>query len=169
LRPHFHRRPAAGAAALRRAHDPARACRLPSQAPLIPKPKNTVIKKPTPKVVAENIAWLKANKAKIPRYNAWGDDNWAKIEAELEVLEQDLSEEEIDNRSHFEDEDDADAEDDSKDWTFVQRESAQFTRQWLDGDEDIPPSENWSGLVGKPVPRAISAAPLVKPKKKARK
>lgn len=92
--------------------------------------------------IDEQIKWLEENKRKIQRRNVFGEDNWAKLDAELTVLKEQLTEEDVWDRSAGEGE-----EDDSKEWDFVTGEAARDAAMWLAGDTDDSPSENWSVLV----------------------
>lgn len=92
--------------------------------------------KPTEEEIQEQVTWLKTNKRKIVQINAFEEDNWAKIDAEIKVLENALSEDEvIDLRE-------------SEEWTDGQYDSAMSALAWRDeGDSEAKPSANWSGLV----------------------
>lgn len=118
--------------------------------------------KPTPQQIAAEIKWLEDNKTKIPHRTIFGGNNWDDIDAQIEVLKNDLSEDAIAKRSHFEDDDDGRAEDDSL-WGTSAGESATYARQWMDGEEPESPSDGWKPLLQKP------AAPAKPAKAKKRK
>ena len=82
-------------------------------------------------------------KPKVRRATAFGDDNHAAIEAQIEVLENDMSVDDIENRA------DEETEAEEELWTENQKESALYARQWMDGDEKESPSHSWAGLVEK--------------------
>lgn len=103
------------------------------------------MKKPTKKEVDKNVAWLEANIDKLPRANMFGDNLQDHARADLKVLTENLSQDDIDDRTRFEDED----EDDSKDWDQNQRDSATSVREWLDGNESTSPISNYEHLVKK--------------------
>lgn len=101
--------------------------------------------KPTAKAIAAEVAKLKAMKPKVRRYSAFGDDNHVAIEAQIEVLEKNLTDTMIDSRSVFEDEDDYE---ESDKWKTNTRDAACEARKWLDGkSEDGKPSQGWENLV----------------------
>lgn len=105
--------------------------------------------KPTPKQVEAEIAALQELKAKVPQRTCFGDSNRDGIEAQIEVLTQNLKEDAIWDRSHTEDEDDARREDDSL-WKESVRDHALDARRWLVGEsEDGSPSEGWKPLCAK--------------------
>lgn len=87
------------------------------------------MKKPTPKAIAAEVATLKAMKPKVKRYTFFGDDNHAAIDAQIQVLEQNLSDDEIGRRFSGE----------------VQSEAFN-ARNWLEGDAGNPPSKDWKEL-----------------------
>lgn len=87
--------------------------------------------KPTKEQIQQEIEKLKALKPRVRHYTAFGDDNRAAIGADIKVLEEDLSKDAIYDR--YED---------------LQHllESALYARYWLDGDEELAPSEAWESL-----------------------
>jgi hypothetical protein len=107
-----------------------------------PSPKKPA--KPTAEEIKVEIEKLREMKPKLPRTTKFGDDNHAAIDAEIEVLENDLDEDEIYSKGP-EDEDHDDSE-----WSQHQMEAALYTRQWMEGEaEDGSPSEGWAPLVQK--------------------
>jgi hypothetical protein len=91
----------------------------------------------TEQAIKEQIDWLAANQKKIQRYSKFEEDNWAKIDAQLEVLRETLDEDEIFERQ------------DRGEWDEGQVMAAQSAQAWRDGEEDTPPSDDWAGLVEK--------------------
>ncbi len=51
--------------------------------------------KPTPEQIATEVARLKAVQPRVPAYSLFGDDNHAAIDAQIKVLEEAMSEDEI--------------------------------------------------------------------------
>jgi hypothetical protein len=89
----------------------------------------------TQKEIDEQVTWLKTNKNKIGQFNVFDEDNHAEIDAEIEVLEEHL------------DEDDCQEKVDNGDWTEGQMEAARDALNWRDeGDDDAKPSESWGHL-----------------------
>lgn len=86
--------------------------------------------KPTAKAIAAEVAKLKALKPNVKRYTFFGDDNHAAIDAQIQVLEQNLSDDDIGRRFNGE----------------VQSEAFN-ARNWLDGDADEALSKGWAELV----------------------
>jgi len=97
---------------------------------------------PTGKEIRDEIAKLRELQKQVPPDTMFGDSNTAAIDAEIEVLEEDLTEDDIDDRSQkYEDDETEDA------WPLRVRDMAVRVRQWLDGQEPDPPSRGWEGLV----------------------
>ena len=88
-----------------------------------------------PQEVKEEIAKLKELEPLIRPYSSFGGDNRAKVRAEIRVLEEDLSEDEICNMEGIIDHD-----------TLSIMLS---TRYWLDGEEDTLPSKGREVLLQK--------------------
>lgn len=93
---------------------------------------------PTEEQIQETIRQLKEIKPKIKRYSFFGDDNRATMQAQIEVLEERLDDDDIYERW---------SEDDQGDI----RASAQSALQWMengeteDGETDLV--EGWKGLI----------------------
>ena len=104
------------------------------------------MKKPTAEQIKAEISALEGIKGKVPRKTFFGDDNHEAIEADIEVLKNNLSDEAIYDRSHTEDESDERHDDDSL-WSEHAKDSALSARRWLDGDADESPSTGWKALV----------------------
>ena len=86
---------------------------------------------PTDAQIKKEIETLKAMKPKVRRYSMFNDDHHAAIDAQIEVLENDLDLEAIDEQ--FEGE---------------VHTNAQDARSWLDGEHEEPTlSGEWQGLV----------------------
>ena len=98
---------------------------------------------PTQEQINAEIAELKRIRPLIPQYTAFGDNNWDKVDAQIEVLENALSDIDIDNRTQADEDDD----DESK-WSLEVAGNAREACDWMFGDSDEKPSENWASLVG---------------------
>ena len=96
------------------------------------------IKERTQDQIDEQIKWLMDNKRQIPQTTAFGDDNWAKIDAQIAVLKEVMDEDEVADKL------------DNGDWTESEAEAAREAVAWRDdGDDSAQPSEAWSSLVGR--------------------
>lgn len=80
----------------------------------------------------------------IPRTTFFGDDNHAAVDAQITVLSDLLSEDEVLDRTQTEDMDDAE-----KEWTQRTGDCARDAALWLAGDEQNPPSKDWQSLAKK--------------------
>lgn len=89
---------------------------------------------PTDAQVEAQIARLQEIRPLVPATSWFGDDNQGAIDAQIEVLREDLSETQIDRRWD--------------DDTYIHG-SAMHAREWLDNVNclDGAPSEGWEGLV----------------------
>ena len=125
----------------------------------------------TPKTeerVKAQAALLSEMKPRIRRFNFFGDDNWAKIDVQIKVLENDMDEDEL---YDYVDEQQAylDLTDDQK----YELSSVGFDAiEWRDGTLDEPPSDGWKSLLphDEPKPEAKAAKKAVKKTvKKAKK
>lgn len=92
------------------------------------------MKRRTPEDINAEIAKLKALRLVVPARTFFGDNNRDAIDAQVEVLEHDLSEDTMCNRVGFE-------------WTEHEYSSAIDARAWLDEDDAGAPSKDWAGLV----------------------
>jgi hypothetical protein len=93
---------------------------------------------PTLEQIEAEIPWLQTNKGRIVRFTLFGDDNWDAIDAEIAVLEAELTEAEIDEHAE------------ENGWSEHVRRSAMDAAQWLaSGEEGFRPSsqDNWGNLV----------------------
>lgn len=99
------------------------------------------MKRPAERQVKSEATKLATMQPKVRHFTAFGDDNRAAISAQIEVLENDMSVEDIEDRADNE----IAAEEEL--WTGNQKESALQARQWMDGDEKESPSKSWQGLV----------------------
>lgn len=87
-------------------------------------------KRPTTKDIIAEIAALTEMKPRVRRFSAFGDDNHNAIDAQLQVLEDRMTDDDI--LDHFVDN---------------ALDEAMNARRWLDGDsEDGPPSAGWKEL-----------------------
>ncbi len=86
---------------------------------------------PTPEEIKKEIKALEEMQPKVKRFSAFGDDHHEAIDAQLDVLKNDLTDDEIDEQ-----------------YENHARSNAQDARLWLDGEGDSEsPSEEWQGLV----------------------
>ena len=101
---------------------------------------------------------LSSMKTRIRRYSFFGDDNWAKIDVQIAVLESSLDEDELNDYVDNQQEE-LDLTDDQK----YELSSVGFEAiEWRDGTLDEPPSDGWKSLL----PHDESK-PEAKPAKKA--
>jgi hypothetical protein len=107
------------------------------------------MKKPTPKQILDQIKVLNKIKPTVRQSSMFGDNHHDAIDAQIEVLKHNLTEQMIDDRSAFEDEDDYD---DPNKWKTNVREAASAARTWLDGkpldDAAADLVATWKDLVG---------------------
>lgn len=89
--------------------------------------------------IAQELKWLRDNKAFIPRTTAFGDSNWDAIDAQIMVLENRWSEQEVWDRESDED------------WCGRVLDNARDAAMWLEGEDENQPSAqgNWGALVRK--------------------
>ncbi len=81
--------------------------------------------------IQTEISTLKGIEPKVRRYTYFGDDNRAAVRAQIAVLENILTEQEIYEQG----------------WSDHEENSAQDALAWMLGDEPVPPSESWADLV----------------------
>jgi hypothetical protein len=92
------------------------------------------MKKPTDKQVTEEIKTLKAMKPTVLRASVFGDDHHKAIDAQVAVLEEKLSEDDVYERY--------------QDRADNVRDAASQAAQWMEGEsEDGKPSKGWKSLV----------------------
>jgi hypothetical protein len=117
----------------------------------------------TDKQIQAEIDRLLAMKPQIRRYTMFGDDNWAKIDLMVKVLEDQMTEDDL--MSYLDDEaEDLQMTDDQR----CELESDGFhVIGWMEGDEDESPSSGWECLMPKPV--EPEKKPAKRPAKKAAK
>ena len=101
--------------------------------------KGKRIKVPTAEQIQAEIALLIEMKPNVRQYSAFGDDNYAKIDAQIEVLEENLSEDDIWDRW---DSDECEANGDI-------RFCAEGALEWKLGESDSKPSDEWKPLIKK--------------------
>jgi hypothetical protein len=94
----------------------------------------------TAEEIQAEIDRLKEMKPTVRRFDTFGGDNHAKIDAELDVLEERMDEDEIYDR--WSDEDDPEI-------NYDLISSARYAMAWMMGDEEDPPSKGWEALVEK--------------------
>lgn len=91
--------------------------------------------KRTKKEIDKEVKWLNDNIQNIRKLTAFGDNNHEAIEAQIDVLTRNLSDDEIYDNEGI--------------WTEHTLDAALTARRWLDGDEDDSPSSGWEILVQK--------------------
>ena len=100
--------------------------------------------KPTEKQIDEEIAKLKTMKPTVLRQSMFGDDHHEAIDAQIEVLTERMSEDEIYDKYPSVEENEFDGVADNI------SSSAHEAAMWMEGyDEDGSPSEQWQSLVRK--------------------
>jgi hypothetical protein len=85
--------------------------------------------KPTQSEITKEIETLREQVKTVRKYSSFGDDNRAKINAQIRVADEDMSDEEIGDAFDGE----------------IQS-AAQEMRDWMDYGEDGSPSEGWAPL-----------------------
>jgi hypothetical protein len=90
--------------------------------------------KPNQEQINAEIELLKEIKPKVRAYTMLGDDNRAAIQAAIEVLEKNLSGDDIWDRWPGERD-------------CHERGNADDARRWMDGEEKESPSEGWKTLI----------------------
>lgn len=102
-------------------------------------PKKSKLKPKTKTEIKAEIEALRFIKPKVRRVSFFGDDNHARIDAEILVLEKDMTEDQIYER--FENKENSD--------DCATLDSALDARRWMDGDdEDGGLAENWKAASG---------------------
>jgi len=97
--------------------------------------------KPTPEQVAAEIARLKAVHPRVPTHSFFGDDNRAAIEAQIRVLEERMSLDEVHDTFG-----EMSAEGDFSQNTL---DCALTAHDWLQGisaDDEAAPASGWEGI-----------------------
>lgn len=95
------------------------------------------MKAPTEAQIKAEAIKLTKMRPKVRHFTAFGDNNRDAIEAQIAVLDGNLTIDEIEDKKE------------EGDWSENQRESATYARYWMDGDEPDSPSSGWAPLVGK--------------------
>lgn len=106
------------------------------------------MKKPTQKQIDAEIQWLKTNRKNVRRESVFGDNHWDSIEAQISVLENAWTEDDVYVRYPLEDSqivEDGEAEAVAENV----HNSATEAAQWLVGEEKTAPSKNWESLIQK--------------------
>ena len=119
----------------------------PSYNGLMPTPNK--LKRPTQAAIDKEIATLVEMKPKVRKFSAFGDNHHEAIDAQLEVIRQEVQEEDFDDSY----EDDADHV----------RDAAQRALDWMQGITEETPSDEWKDLIQEP---AAVEPPTEKKKKK---
>jgi hypothetical protein len=101
--------------------------------------------KTTRQINAEAKA-LRKLKPRVPAKTYFGEDNHAAIDAQIEVLEKQLTEKQIETRWYQDETAEEFRDGDNRLW-----DEARYARSWIDGDEsDAPSSQScWGGLAKK--------------------
>ena len=106
-------------------------------------------KKPkTAKEIKKELDALTKMSTLIPQYTAFGGNNREKIEAEIRVLADDMSEDEIYGEWPMDGKDDKETEEFQREYA-EQNSSALYARRWMDGEEKESMSSNWAPLAKK--------------------
>lgn len=87
----------------------------------------------TQKQIDAEIETLKSQKPRVPNFTAFGDDNWAAIDVQIEVLEKEMDQDAIDAKWPM-------------DGEYHFYTAGCEAMDWRDEDEDAP-SKNWKSLV----------------------
>lgn len=92
--------------------------------------------KPTKEEINTEIAKLRQMKPNIRHYSQFGDNNWRAVDAQIEVLEDEMSEDDIRDRWPGEYDE------------MYYRDVALEAYAWLNDDEDSElPSDSWKPLL----------------------
>jgi hypothetical protein len=106
-----------------------------------PSPTNESIAmstRPTPEEVAKEVTKLRQMKPSVRKENMFGDNHHEAIDAQIEVMEKRLDEDDIYA---------AYGDDTAEDFSQNLLDSAIEDRRWLDGEESEAPSAGWQDLV----------------------
>lgn len=90
--------------------------------------------------IQSEIKNLRTIKPRVLRTSKFGDDHHAAIDAQIEVLENLLTEDEVCDRHD-------NAADDEMFYADNEYDSGRDAANWLAGDEDDAPSEGWGSLI----------------------
>lgn len=89
----------------------------------------------TTEEIKKEIAALTKMKPNVRKYSVFGDNHHDSIDAQIRVLEGKMDEDEV-----YETNDD-------EEWKDNVRDAALEAAQWLDGEVDEAPSEDWQSLL----------------------
>jgi hypothetical protein len=89
---------------------------------------------PTNDEICLELTVLSSLKYTVPAHGMFGSDNLAALNAQIETIEKNLSEDQI--NANF----------DLRRWADDQRSAALDARRWLDGEDDAP-STGWDYIV----------------------
>lgn len=106
----------------------------------------------TPKQIKNEIDALQELKPKIPEHSMFGTNNHDNVEAEIRVLADDMSEDEIYDTWPVDGKDDEETQELHRENGAI-NSAAIYARQWLDGDEKESPSQGWASLAKKKGPK----------------
>jgi hypothetical protein len=103
----------------------------------------------TPEEIKAEIKKLKAMKPGVRHFGTFGNDNWKSLNRDVEVLEKEMTEQEVYRRQKGDDEDDTDG------WTCDETANAIEVVRWMNGEKGVDsPSKNWKPLWTKPTKKA---------------
>lgn len=97
----------------------------------------------TPKEIKQETAALKKVRALLPKLSPHGHDNHACVDAQLEVLKYNMTEDTIYERG------DAEVTVPKRFWTVDVRDSAEAALKWKLGESFEAPSVDWETMVQK--------------------
>lgn len=92
----------------------------------------------TNKELNDEIAALSALKTTIPKMTMFGNNNHEKLDAQIEVLEQRMTEKQVEQRFYQDESDDLYQDGDNDLWS-----NAGDAHRWMIGEEDESPSSGW--------------------------
>ena len=98
---------------------------------------------PTAKEIKAEVAALKKVRGQLPKLSPHGHDNHACVNAQIEVLTTNITEDEIFERGDIE------ATPKQKVWIDDVRESAESALKWKTGESFEAPSVDWDVMVKK--------------------
>ena len=95
------------------------------------------MKTKTQKEIDAEIKWLTENRNKVPPMTVFHESNTAAIDAQIEALKKDMTEDEAYDKEA------------SGDWSERERENAIEAINWRDGDTENAPSsqDGWGGMI----------------------
>ena len=114
--------------------------------------------KPTSEEITTEIAKLREMKPNVRHYSMFGDNNWMAVEAQIEVLEDEMTSDDIYGRWPEEYEE------------IYFRDVALEALAWMNDDEDAEvPSDSWKSWPIEPEPPVVVGTKMKKSKKAIKK